>query len=154
MRRVGMRVELDEVSAKERVERRYQWVAKNDSRGTDTYGVTTGFGATSYRKTDNAADLQKELICFLNAGIMGKEHLCLPAEYTKGAMLVRTNNIAPKLPLRGTITALGDLVPLSYIVGLLTARPKSKAFSPDGHLLDAMEALRKADFGNWLGWLE
>lgn len=166
-RRVEVRVELDEASAKERVERSYQWVAKNVARGTDTYGVTTGFGATSHRRTDKAADLQKELIRFLNAGVVGKECLCLPAEYTKAAMLVRTNtlmqgysgirweildalrklmdcNITPKLPLRGTITASGDLVPLSYIAGLLTARPNSKALSPDGHLLDAMEALRKA----------
>lgn len=166
-RRAEVKVELDEVSAKQRVERSYQWVANNIAKGTDTYGVTTGFGATSHRRTDKAADLQKELIRFLNAGVVGKERLCLPAEYTKAAMLVRTNtlmqgysgirweildamrklmdcNITPKLPLRGTITASGDLVPLSYIAGLLTARPNSKALAPDGHVLDAMEALRKA----------
>nr|UUY85400.1 phenylalanine ammonia lyase [Schisandra chinensis] len=161
-RRPDVAVHLDDV-AKDRVNRSATWVADNIARGTDTYGVTTGFGATSHRRTNKTSDLQTELIRFLNAGVIGKENL--PASYSKAAMLVRTNtllqgysgirwellealvklmnrNLIPKLPLRGTITASGDLVPLSYIAGLLTCRHNSRATTLDGKVIPAEEALK------------
>ncbi|XVE54023.1 hypothetical protein DITRI_Ditri03aG0049200 [Diplodiscus trichospermus] len=164
-RRNEVRVELDEATARDRVAKSANWVADNISRGTDTYGVTTGFGATSHRRTTKTADLQTELIRFLNAGVIGKESL--PLSYSKAAMLVRSNtlmqgysgirweildamaklineNLIPKLPLRGTITASGDLVPLSYIAGMLTGRHNSKVVTPEGEEIGSVEALKRA----------
>lgn len=164
-RRGEVKVNLDEAVARDRVARSANWVADNISRGTDTYGVTTGFGATSHRRTSKTTDLQTELIRFLNAGVIGRENL--PSSYSKVAMLVRTNtlmqgysgirweileamaklmnkNLIPKLPLRGTITASGDLVPLSYIAGLLTGRHNSKVVTSEGEEITAIEALTRA----------
>ncbi|KAI3882311.1 hypothetical protein MKX03_007952 [Papaver bracteatum] len=164
-RRPEVKVSLDKAVAHERVSKSANWVADNIARGTDTYGVTTGFGATSHRRTNKTTDLQTELIRFLNAGVIGKEFL--PSSYAKIAMLVRTNtlmqgysgirwevlegmsklmneNLVPKLPLRGTITASGDLVPLSYIAGLLTGRHNSQVMTPEGDVITSLEALKRA----------
>ena len=54
-------VQLNE-AVREGVDASSEWVMESMYRGTDSYGVTTGFGSTSHRRTTQGGALQTELI--------------------------------------------------------------------------------------------
>ena len=54
------------------------------------------------------------------------------------------HNIIPIIPLRGSISASGDLTPLSYIGNAIQGKPTIRIFSEDGSDLYADQAFRRA----------
>lgn len=57
-----VQVVLNGTIAMRRVEESARWVEDRVANGGDIYGVTTGFGATSHRRTQQGQELQTELI--------------------------------------------------------------------------------------------
>ena len=108
--------------------------------GQPIYGVTAGFGDSNTRQIhgDKSADLQQNLLRFLNCG----SGVTASPEVTRATLLVRANclarghsairpavvellldclnnDILPIIPERGSVGASGDLVPLSYVARML-----------------------------------
>ena len=62
------------------------------------------------------------------------------------------NSMTPVVPLRGSISASGDLTPLAYIAGALEGNPDISVHQDDGEIIGADQALNKLglkplDFG-------
>lgn len=87
-RRLEVSVVLDAENAKARVDESSDWVLNKTMNGGNIYDVTTGFGATSHRRTQQGVELQRELIRFLNAGVVGSKGNSLPAAASRATMLV------------------------------------------------------------------
>ena len=92
----------------------------------------------------------------------------MPVDWVKAAMLIRANtvarghsavslpvirailkllqaNVTPVVPLRGTISASGDLMPLAYVVGALEGNPGINVYlgrAPQHRAVTAQQALK------------
>ena len=156
--------------------------------------MNTGFGGSANTHTDKVAKLQRNLISFLNCGIIpsqksndilihdginGTENKSLigphsrhfakalvnedpmatsvmPESWVRGTLLIRCNSLAsgnsgvrsalahglidmlvhhitPVIPLRGSISASGDLIPLSYVAGALHGSPGVSVWIDDSN---------------------
>lgn len=86
----------------------------------------------------------------------------MPPAWVRGAIAVRTNsvirghsavrwvvleqmrellnrNLTPVVPLRGSISACGDLTPLAYVAGAVTKHPHIRVYTPGGEIVRASE---------------
>ncbi|MFB5675360.1 aromatic amino acid lyase [Paenibacillus terreus] len=104
------------------------------------YGVTTGFGDSATRQIspEKTAELQRNLIKFLSAGVgpIANEKVARATMLIRANCLVKGNSavrpelimqileylkrdILPLIPERGSVGASGDLIPLSYLASIL-----------------------------------
>ncbi|GKZ79819.1 hypothetical protein AnigIFM56816_004026 [Aspergillus niger] len=104
----------------------------------------------------------------LQLNLQGQSSHSMPSEWVKATMLVRSNSVArghsavslpaisailrlirediiPVIPLRGTISASGDLMPLAYVVGAIEGSPGVYVRVKDGsehQVVTAQKALQ------------
>ena len=111
-------------------------------KGMTIYGVNTGFGGSADVRSSDTDAMQRALLRLLNAGVGP----CFDSKIVRAAMAIRTNclcrgysgvrpelvlqivkllnnGITPKVPIRGSISASGDLMPLSYVAAAVAGRP-------------------------------
>lgn len=111
------------------------------------YGVNTGYGATGiYSRSLTADSLSRQQQTLINGLMVGGAQEALPEPVARGAMLLRVvscvqgvsglrvevmktllkllnEGVTPIVPLKGSLTASGDLVPLAYIAAAIVGVP-------------------------------
>ncbi|KAI2781642.1 phenylalanine ammonia-lyase [Daldinia loculata] len=142
------------------------------SKGWHVYGVNTGFGGSADTRTDQVVALQSSLMQLTQSGIMSRStdgsvpgH-SMPSSWVRGAIAVRCNsnlrghsavtlpvlksivalvkhNLNPMIPLRGSVSSSGDLMPLSYIAGTIEGNPDI-LIEKNGKVIPAPQALKEA----------
>nr|RBQ85602.1 hypothetical protein FVER53263_10552 [Fusarium verticillioides] len=143
------------------------------AKGYFVYGVNTGFGGSADTRTKDLPALQSALLQLTQAGILNNEDengsalSSMPVTWVRAAMLIRCNTLlrghsgvrlqlvqalllllrkgmTPIVPLRGSISASGDLIPLSYIAGMLEGNPDIRVRTTTSFVLSADKALELA----------
>ena len=163
--RQGVPVKLsDDPEVLNRVQASCDYIANAVENGQPIYGVTTGFGgmADTAISSEDAAELQKNLIWFLKAGAGQK----LPNADVRAGMLLRVNShmkgasgirleiiermktflnegVTPHVCEYGSIGASGDLVPLAKIAGSVIGLDDSFTVDFEGEEMPAPQALKK-----------
>ncbi|KAF2260879.1 phenylalanine ammonia-lyase [Lojkania enalia] len=160
-----------EKQVSERINKSVQILNENLAKGWTVYGVNTGFGGSADVRCgpNGTHTLQRAFLQHLHCGILHNTNTAssMKEEWVRAAMVIRANsvarghsavrlstiqallslvnnNIIPLIPLRGSISASGDLSPLSYIAGVLEGNPHLSCWigpTSSRRLVSAPEAL-------------
>ena len=154
-------VSVDDNNLKD-VESNAEYLNEKIRSGKVIYGVSTGFGGSANVRSSNLEEVQKSLVRHLNAGFSTK----FTPDVTRGVMAVRANSLSramsgvrpdviklltamlnhdiiPEVPLRGSVSASGDLMPTSYIAAAMSGRTDCKVIK-NGEAMFAPQALTEA----------
>jgi phenylalanine ammonia-lyase len=144
-----------------------------DTDLTGQKGVNTGFGGSADSRTEEVVALQASLMQHTQSGILtpstdgSKPGHAMPAAWVRAAMVIRCNStvrghsavslpviravvgllehgLTPVVPLRGSVSASGDLMPLAYVAGSLEGNPDI-LLEKHGRVLPAPQALQEAN---------
>ena len=149
--------------AKKRIETSYHNLQMLLEKRIPVYGVTTGFGDSSFRfiTKEQSEELQKNLVSYLNC-VTGPT---IPEVASRATLLIRLNSLSrgysgvsieliermklflernwiPVTPCEGSLGASGDLIPLAYLAAAIQG--EGYLHSDAGPVLTS-EVLKKAN---------
>ncbi|OTB05994.1 hypothetical protein M426DRAFT_21420 [Hypoxylon sp. CI-4A] len=142
-------------------------------KGWYVYGVNTGFGGSADSRTEEVVSLQSSLMQLTQSGILSRKEdgtvpdHSMPSAWVRGAIAVRCNSnlrghsavsmpilkalesllkhgLNPIIPLRGSVSSSGDLMPLSYVAGTIEGNPDVLVQTKSGKVVPAPQALQEA----------
>lgn len=90
-----------------------------------------------------ASWVRATMIVRCNATARG--HSAVTLEVLQTILALLRHGLTPVIPLRGTVSASGDLMPLAYIAGVLEGNPDIVVRNKDGSLTSAEDALVAAN---------
>lgn len=134
--------------------------------------MNTGFGGSADTRTAEVVALQSSLMQHTQSGILSRHDdgsmpgHAMPSAWVRAAMVVRCNStmrghsavslpiiravvdllthgLTPVVPLRGSVSASGDLMPLAYVAGSLEGNPDI-LIEKNGRVQPAPQALEEA----------
>ncbi|CAH1797056.1 unnamed protein product [Owenia fusiformis] len=155
------RVRIDD-SAHEEMKKNAEYLTEKIGEGLVVYGINTGFGGSADVRSWEIEEVQRSLIRHSKVGMA----TYFDNEVTRAGMLVRANSdsraysgirntvlqrmvdlinhdIVPRVPERGSVSASGDLNPLSYIGAAMCGQDDSWVVA-QGKLMKSHEALTNA----------
>ncbi|KAL4232061.1 hypothetical protein ACF0H5_009638 [Mactra antiquata] len=134
----------------------------DNNNGVFIYGLNTGFGGSADVRANNASEIQDALLRLLNVGFgrtfapgsvksamvvrvnsLSKAYSGVSSSFAQSLADVINSNIVPAVPIRGSISASGDLIPLSYVAATLIGREDLKVYH-NGQETTCPVALSKA----------
>jgi phenylalanine ammonia-lyase len=89
-----------------------------------------------------ASWVRATIVVRCNATLRGHSAVSLPI--LEALVRLLQHGLVPVVPLRGSVSASGDLMPLSYIAGAIEGNPDILIQSSNGEVLPAPQALERA----------
>ncbi|KAK2668214.1 Phenylalanine ammonia-lyase, shielding domain superfamily [Fusarium oxysporum f. sp. vasinfectum] len=119
------------------------------AKGYFVYGVNTGFGGSADTRTKDLPALHMPVTwvraaMLIRCNTLLRGHSGVRLELVQALLLLLRKGMTPIVPLRGSISASGDLIPLSYIAGMLEGNPDIRVHTSTSFVLSADKALELA----------
>ncbi|KAI9929843.1 hypothetical protein MW887_011649 [Aspergillus wentii] len=112
-------------------------------RGEYSSGMRMGMGMLDEVKSHAMPVSTVRAAMLIRCNSLLRGHSCVRMHVVEGILSLLENDMTPVVPLRGSISASGDLTPLAYIAGALEGNPDIMVRCSDGRMVSSQQALEE-----------